>query len=158
MTWSARKIHPRTIGYVILVFLAFILVAHFLVHSPEAVLALATAAVGSIVPLLPGVLNRTEFQLTEEGLLKRTPKEQKKKTGAFSQLFSWSELSHLVPRKDGFKFYKTLEASGWLDRFWKLYISDRWTGEFQVEKEDRPRVEEFFSAREIPLRNPRKLP
>lgn len=156
LSWSARKIQPVVVVQVILVFLAFILMAHFLFHSREAIIALAAAAVGSLVPLLPGVMTRTEFRLTDRGLESASPGKEGR--GEPRELFTWDELSHLVPGKDGFKFYKSFEASGWWDRFRKNHISDRWSGEFQVEKEDRPRVAELLQERAIPMARPEKLP
>lgn len=158
LAWSARKIHPRVLAYVALVFVAFMLFAHFVVHSPDAVFALAAAAVGSVVPLLPGVLNRTEFQFTEGGLRRKTRKEQKREGGTYEEVFSWEELGHVVPQKHGFKFFKAFQSSGWFDAFWKLHISDRWSGEFQVEMEDQPRVREVLSSQSIPMGDPKKLP
>jgi hypothetical protein len=148
--WTARKTQPVVIGYVLMVFLGFILLAHFVFRSPEAVTALFLAAIGSTVPLVPMVLSRTEHRMTEAGLEKR---ERKKGEAApFKPVFAWEELSHVVPIRHGFKYYKPIGEGGWLVRFWKAHLSDRFSGEVQVEAEDRERILEMLTQKGIPTK------
>ena len=69
--WSARKLQPIILVYVAGVFIAMMAVAQFAVHSPAAVKALALAAIGSFVALLPGVAGKVEYRLTRAGLEQR---------------------------------------------------------------------------------------
>ena len=53
--WSARKIRPSVVFYVVGVFAAFMAAAQFVFHSPTGTMALAAAAVAAILQLLLGV-------------------------------------------------------------------------------------------------------
>ena len=136
--WSARKLQPVIVVYVFAVFIVMMAISYFLVHSMPAVKALALAAVGFIVPLLPAVINKNEYQLTESGLEKRLV--DKKKPREFEDVIRWDNLSHLTPMKHGFKFYNPIDERNPIRRFWKTHISDSHSGEFRVEAADRDMV------------------
>jgi hypothetical protein len=136
--WSARTLRPIVVFYVAMVFAAFMAVAHFILRSPTGVKALALTSVGAIVPLVPSVLRKVEYRATESGIEKR--KLEKKDPAAFERVFRWDELSHVVPTRNGFKFYKIMGEPSLLRRFWKVYVSDAYSGEIHVESADRPRV------------------
>ena len=158
-TWTARNVRPVVLPYLVAIFAAFMAFAHFVVHSHEAVVALLLAAVGAIVPTVPSILTRREFRLSPSGLI-RTPLNEKSPKEP-RELFSWEELSHLVPTGSGFKYYKHLEELNPLFRFWKLHVMDRYSGEFQVEEKDRPEVERRFALRGIPMARrggPKQIP
>ena len=55
-------------------------------------------------------------------------------------MFAWSELSHVVPVKHGFKYVKTINETNALRRFWKRHISDKFSGEVHVERKDLERI------------------
>jgi len=135
--WTARKIYPMVPLYVAGIFLGFIgfTVA---VQSKEAVIALATTGVGSIVALLPGVLSRLEYKLTPKELLKRPA------TGddlvSFQPVFSVSELSHFVMIQSGFKFFKPLGTTRRMKRFIRKHLMAEYSGEVHVDRKDRERV------------------
>ncbi len=136
--WTARKMQPVILLYVALVFVAFMVMAHFVFHSPAAVRALAVTMAGSVLSLAPGVLGRTEFRMVEAGLQKRPFKPDQ--PGDFQDVFRWSEVERVKPTGQGFKFYRALDESRKARRFWKLHVSDACSGEFLVEAADRPRV------------------
>lgn len=150
--WSARKLHPIIVIYVILVFVICMAISYFVVHSMTAVKALALAAVGVIVPLLPAVINKTEYQLTESGLEKRLL--DRKNPREFKDVFRWDYLSHVVPIKHGFKFYNPINEKNPIRRFWKTHISDSHSGEFRVETGDRDIVLGILKRRDVPLSKP----
>ena len=92
--WSARKVQPRVVVYVALVFVVFMALAYFVFDSMTGVKGLALASVGAIVPLIPGVLNRTEYRSTEAGIESRTldkknPKEFRKSFAGTSSTTSF---------------------------------------------------------------------
>ena len=89
--WSARKVRPIVLLYVAAVFVVFILVAYFVLHSMSAVKALAMAAVASMVPLVPVVTSRVEYRLNER-VLERRPKTDKKPK-EFEAVFQTVELA-----------------------------------------------------------------
>jgi hypothetical protein len=68
--WTARRVRPIVLLYIVAVFAAFIAVSIFVFHSPEAVKALVLAAVGALVASVPGVTGRVEYRLTETGIEK----------------------------------------------------------------------------------------
>lgn len=148
-SWSARKVRPIVMLYVGAVFAVFIVVAHFVFHSLEAVTALAMAAVGGIFATLPGMIDRAVYQLTQSGVEKRT--RNAKNPGPFKTLFRWDELSRVVPMRHGFKYYKTMDETNSFRRFWKTHFSDQWSGEVHVEKEDLGRVLELVERRGITI-------
>jgi len=143
--WTARKLHPIVLVWTALVFLAFIALAVFVLHSPAAAKALVLAAIGFLVPLVPGVVARSEYRLTDEGLERRTVSRKEERT--FEDVFRWSQLDRVVPMRHGFKFTKRLDEPRRLQRFWKTHLSDRFSGEVHVESGDRERVMAILSDR-----------
>ena len=150
--WSARKLHPITIFYVAAVFVAMMAVSYFLFHSLTGVKALALGAFGFIVPLFPGVINKVEYRLTESGLDKRPLKP--KAPQDFEEVFGWDQLSHIVPMKNGFKYYRSLDDSNPLQRFWKTHISDAYSGEFHIETENLDEIRGILARHGIPISRP----
>jgi hypothetical protein len=132
---------------VILVFAVFAALAHFVFHSPEAVKALGMAALGSLGGVIPGVINRHEFRLTQAGLDKRVFKENDPPD--FQKVFAWGELDHVVRTRHGFKFYKPITDKRAIDRWWKKWFSSGYSGEFQVGNRDRPEVTEALRAKDL---------
>lgn len=137
-SWSARKLQPIVLLYVAGVFLGFIVFAHFVVGSPAAVKALALTSIGAIVPLVPAVLMREEFRLSPTVLEKR--KVRRGATEEYDVVVHLAELDHLHPISTGFKFHKTCDETSPFKRFWKIHISDAFSGEVHVEAVDRERV------------------
>ena len=150
--WSARKMQPAVILYVAAVFVAFILVSYFIVHSMTAVKALAIAAVGLTAPLIPLVLTKIEYQLTKTGLEKRPLNT--KSPGEFKEVLRWKQLDHIIPMKHGFKFYKSISKSNVFQRYWKYHVSDAFSGEVHLETEDRAQVLSIIERFEIPTSKP----
>ncbi len=146
-TWSARKIQPIVLLYVAAVFVATMALAYFVAHSMTAVKALAMTAVVAIVPLVPTVLMRVEYRLTERTIDRRPVDKEKPKN--FEEVVRLDQLSHIVPVKHGFKFYKHLEEPSPLRRFWKLHVSDQYSGEVHMELADQERVLEALSQQGI---------
>ena len=148
--WTARTMEPIVLVWVALVFLAFIALSLFVFHSVSAVKALVAAAVAALVPMVPAVLNRVEYRLTERELASRrldpkTPRD-------FKRVFMLDELSHIVPTRCGFKFFNTLDEPSFLRRFWKTHISDAFSGEVHVAKEDQERVVGVLARQGIAVR------
>jgi hypothetical protein len=141
--WSARKIHPMVTVSVMAVFLAFMAVSRFVFHSPAAVKALAVAAFGTLVAMIPSTLGRIEYRFTPSGLEKR-PLDRKKPRD-FEGVFRWQELSHTIPLKHGFKYYLRMEDTGPAKRFWRTHISEEYSGEFHVEAGDQAEVSEILA-------------
>jgi hypothetical protein len=136
--WTARKVQPVVLLYVVLVFVGFMALALFVFHSREAVTALAMAAVAAVFATVPGVLERVEYRATEAGLEKRAVRKQQ--PGEFEGLVRWDELDQVVPLKHGFKFFKPIEETSPFRRFWKKHVSDRYSGEVHVATADLERV------------------
>lgn len=154
--WTARKIQPRIVVYVGVVFAAFMALAHFLFHSPAAVKALAAAGTAAIFQLLLGVVNKVEYRLTESELKKRPLKE--KEPAQFESVFRWEELSHVVPIKNGFKYFKQVDQSSKVRQFWNTYLSEAASGEVHLEAEDRERILGVMAGRNIPMSKPAHRP
>jgi hypothetical protein len=148
-TWSAHSVRPIVAGYVGAVFGAFIALAYFVFHSPDAVKALFLTAVGTFASLAPGILGRVEYRLTDTGLAKR--RRSDKKLREFEELFRWDELSHLVPTGSGFKYYKKIEEPKSLARLFKRHLSDRYSGELHVERADLAKVRSLIGQQAIPM-------
>jgi len=148
--WSARKLQPIVLLYVAAVFAAMMALAYFVVHSMTAVKALAMTAVAAIVPLVPTVLMRVEYRLTERALDRRPL--DKEKPRAYEEVFRLDQLSHIVPLRHGFKFYRPVTDTNPLRRFWKAHVSDEFSGEVHVEKADRERVFESLGRQGISSR------
>lgn len=151
-TWNARTVRPIIVVYVVGVFVGFMGLAHFVFHSADAVRALLLAAFGAVVGTVPSILNRVEYRITGTGLAKRSfrPKQPRE----FKHVFAWDELSHLVPTKTGFKFYKRLSDSSPVSRFFKLHFSAEHSGEFHVDPRDRARVRAIIDQKGIPTSKP----
>ncbi len=148
--WSARKLQPVVLLYVAAIFVVMMGFAYFVAHSMTAVKALAMTAVVAIVPLVPTVLMRVEYRLAERALERRPVDKEKPKI--FEEVFQLDQLSHIVPMKHGFKFYKHLEEPSPLRRFWKLHVSNEYSGEVHVEAVDRESVLENLDRRGISCR------
>jgi hypothetical protein len=136
--WSARKLNPLILLYVATVFIVMIVLSYFVFHSLTGVKALVVAAVGAVVPLFIEVVKRIEYRLTEQGLECRPLDSNESR--AFKGIFQLDELSHVVPVRHGFKFYRPLNETNPFRRFWKAHISDQYSGEVHVDKEDQERV------------------
>jgi hypothetical protein len=137
-SWSARRVPPVVVLYVVLVFAGFMAIAHFVVHSPTAVKALAIAAAGAAIATLPSVLERIEYRLTASGVEKRAVRAND--PPGFEEAFRWDELTRIVPMRRGFKYIKMVPETNALRRFWNLHISDEYSGEIHIEKPDLDRV------------------
>lgn len=150
--WTARNVRPVVLVYLTAVFAAFIALALFVFHSVEAVKALATTLIASLVALLANVLAKTEYQLTESGLRKRTLNPGKPK--AFKEVFSWGEVACVIPNQHGFKYYRAIEDANPLLRFWKAHLSASFSGEVHVEQADQEKVMGHLARRNIPTSKP----
>lgn len=150
--WSARKIRPIVLLYVAAVFGVMMAVSYFLIHSLASVKALALGAIAFIVPLIPSVMSKNEYRLTASGLDKRPLK--RKDPQDFKEVFRWDQLSHVVPISHGFKYYKPVDGSHRVRRFWKTHISDSYSGEFHAEAADRDEVLRILASRGIPTSRP----
>jgi hypothetical protein len=133
---------PIVVLYVLLVFVAFMLLAGFVFHSMEAVKALFFTAIGSLVAMVPSLQARIEYRMTEDGVSKRPYRPNN--PADFKDVFSWDELSRLVPTRRGFKFYKQTGTTGPLRRFFKLHLLGGFSGEVHVEARNMNRVQEFM--------------
>lgn len=136
--WSARKVQPVVVLYVVVVFAAFVAAARFIFHTPEAVKALVMAAVGAVAATIPGVIGKVEYRATTSGVEQR--KLDEKKPRQFEEAFRWDELSHIVPMRYGFKYYRTMHETTPVRRFWKLHVCDRFSGEIHLERHDLDRI------------------
>ena len=141
--WSARKLQPIVLLYVAAILVAMMLFSYFVVHSMAAVKALAMTAVASMVPLVPAVLSRVEYRITGQGLDRRPVSKEKPRE--FETVFELDQLSYIVPMRHGFKFYRPLNESNPLLRFWKAHVSDAYSGEVHVERANRERVLEILN-------------
>jgi hypothetical protein len=148
--WSARRLPATVPLYVAAVFVAMMAFAHLVVHSSAAVKSLALAAIGAIVPLIPGVLGRVEYRLTERLLERRKP--SKEAPAELETVFELEELSHVKPIRHGFKYYKQLDEESALRRFWKLRISDGYSGEVHVDRQDLQAVLDTLSRLGVTVR------
>lgn len=147
--WKARPVKPMVALYAVAVFIPFILYAHFVAHSPAAVKALFFAAIGGVASMTPVILSRKRYCLTESGISVGPAHAENPTT--LKTLFAWNELSHIVPTKAGFKYYKRLDEQSALRRFWKLHLSDQYSGEVHVEPGDQDRVMEIIREKGILL-------
>lgn len=154
--WSARKLQPIIVFYVAAIFAALMAVSYFLFHSQTGVKALAVGGIAFILPLFPGLVNKVEYRLTESGLEKRSPHSKVQQD--FEEVFRWDQLSHVVPMKYGFKYYKPLNDSNPLRCFWKTYFSDAYSGEFHIEAGDKDEVLRILVEHDIPTLRPWSIP
>ncbi len=150
--WRARTIRPMIGVYVAGVFVGFMALAQFVFHSREAVAALFFTGVGSLVALLPNMMARMEYRLTEAGLEKRPRGGGEGRP--FKKVFDWDELGHLVQTSSGYKFYKRIGPSGAVSRMIKLHLLGDHSGEFHVEPDDLPQVKSILEQHRIPLSGP----
>jgi hypothetical protein len=134
---------PAVVLGVVGVFAAFMLTAHVVFHSRAAVVALAGAAVAALVPLVPAVLARLEYRLTDAVLERRPATSDASKP--FTRLFDAADLSHVVVTQHGFKFYLSVATENPLLALWRKHISDAYSGEVHVEAADRRRVHAALS-------------
>jgi len=148
--WAARTLQPIIVFYVAVIFLASMALTYFIFDSITGVKALAMAAFAAIVSLLPGLVSRVEYRLSRTGLDKRSLNE--KKSQAFKNVFRFEQLSHIVPLKHGFKYYKTLKEPNVFKRFWKLYISNAHSGEIHLETKDRERILKLLADQGLKLK------
>jgi len=146
--WTGRPIRPVIGLYVAAVFLVFMALAYFVFDSMDAVVALFFSAVGGLVALVPGMVSRIEYSLTENGLEKRNLTGHRSQE--FTEVFSWEELSHVVPTASGFKYYKQMPATNPLRRFSRLHLSSHYSGEVYAEGPDRRRVLAGVEAKGVP--------
>ena len=147
--WSARRIRPIVMLYVVAVFAIFCAVAYFVVHSTEAVKALVVAAVAALGATVPGVMEKIEYRLGASGIEKRTVRTNEPRE--FESVFRWDELSHVSPMRHGFKYSKTMTETNALRRFWNTHLSDRFSGEVHVEKNDLKRVLEIVERQGVAI-------
>jgi hypothetical protein len=143
-TWIARKVRPWVAGGVAAVFLAFMALSWFVFGSGTAVRSLAAAGVAALVAMVPGLLARVEYRLTDSGVERRPVRPRDPQP--FEPLFSWDELSHVVPTATGFSFYRALDARG-VARLWKYHVLSGYSGEVHVEPEDMGRIRGLVERR-----------
>jgi hypothetical protein len=136
--WSARKMQPIVLVWVAAVFVVFIGLSYFVFHSMTAVKALAMTAVAAIVPLVPSVLNRIEFRVTDRSIDRRP--HGLEPPAEFECLVRLDEVSRIAPVSHGFKFYKPLDEPNPVKRLWKTHFSEDFSGEVHVERADREGV------------------
>jgi hypothetical protein len=147
--WSARKVQPIIVLYVVAVFAAFVVLSIFVFRSPEAVKVLVIAAVASVAATVPGVMEKVEYRLTESGIEKRTVNTTKPRE--FMDVFRWDQLSHVVPMKHGFKYFKIMNETNPFRRFWKVHVSDQFSGEIHVDRKDLRRILEIVERQGIAI-------
>lgn len=150
VSWSARKVQPIVLLWVAMVFLGFIGVSYFVLHSMTAVKALAITAVGVLVPLVPTVLQRVEYRFSEREIERRPLTEEEPKP--YESVVQLDQLSHIVPLRHGFKYFKPLDEQNPLKRFWKLHVSDAFSGEVHVERADLPQVLDTLAQQGVSVR------
>lgn len=143
LQWTARKMQPSVILYVILIYIVFIGLAYFVFHSATAAKTLAFTLVGIIVPLVPSILKRIEYKLTGHDLMSRTKTPDDKEE--YKPVFALDKLDYIVKIKHGFKFYLSIEEKNSSGRFWKKHISDKYAGEVHVETDDVQKVFDLIS-------------
>lgn len=140
--WSVRKISPKILLLIAIVFLIFIAIAYFGFHSTNAVQALIYSALGSIVTLLPGVFTFLEYRLSKEKLEYRPIRKKSQKS--YKTIFLVKELSHLVKTADGVKYYLKFSENNSIRRFWKKHISDKYSGEVKIPNNDTSKILDTF--------------
>jgi hypothetical protein len=150
--WSARPLRPIVIFYVVLVFAAFMTIAHFVLHSTAGVKALALAAVGVIVPLVPSVLGKIEYRMTGAAIEKR--KLDEKDPRQFEEVVRWEDLSYVVRSGNGFKYHLAVDEGNPLRRFFKSHFSDAFSGEVQLGPTEREEIMGLLEKRGVPTRKP----
>jgi len=146
--WTARTMQPSfVLSYLAIAFAILMALAFFVFHSVAGVVSLATAALGIVVSIVPNFLTRIEYRLDESGLEKRPARRQNPKP--FKELFRFPELDHIVPMRNGFKYYKKMESAGSLKDFYNRHISDQYSGEVHLETADRRRILSHLAERGV---------
>ena len=148
--WTTRKIPPIILLGVIGVFVGYMLLAHFVFHSIEGVKALLLGSVGVVAPLVPAILQRVEYRITDRGLQKRP--FRRVRPGEFEDVFRWEELDCLESTRHGFRYHRPFEATGGFRSFWRRHVSDAYSGEFRAQEEDRRQILEIAGQRGIAVR------
>jgi hypothetical protein len=146
--WQARAVQPTFILlYLTVVFAALIALALFVFDSISGVTSLVVTGVGAVVALLPSLLTRIEYRLSESGLKRRRVRQQD--PAPFKELFRFPELDYIVPLRHGFKFYKKMESTSPLRDFFNRHFSDKYSGEVHLEKADRGRILTHLTERGV---------
>jgi len=146
--WQARTMQPIIIVfYIAVVFAVLIPLAIFVFNSIAGITTLVVTAVGAIVPLLPSLLSRVEYRLSESGIEKRPVRRQN--PAPFKELFRFPELDYIVPLKHGFKYYKKMDSTTPLRVFINRNFSDKYSGEVHLEKADRRRILAHLAERGV---------
>lgn len=138
LEWSARKVRPVVLVWLALIFLTCLVVAYFIARSKETITALLAAGATALGTTAPSVMNKVVYRATPDTLEKLPPGKKKKQE--YVTVFRWDELSHVKPGKHTFKYFKRFEEPNAVKRFWKLHVSDAWSGEFHVEDGNREEV------------------
>ena len=149
--WSARKMNPKIILYVAIIFFIIIAVIYFTFYSISAIKALTYTALGTIVSLVPGVLSSVEYRLTIQKLEYRPIKKGEEKP--YKILFFMNQLSYIVQIESGFKYYLTLNEKKSLRRLYKKYFSDHYSGGVRIEKNDTERIMTYFKTHGILIKS-----
>lgn len=142
--WTARKMSPRVILYVAIVFIAFIVLAYWGFHSLTAVKTLVFTALAYILSVLPMVFGRVEYQLSTHKLESRQIKKQG--STPYKTLFKLEKVSHLVKSSDSLKYYLNFEEPNQFYRFFKKHFSDRYSGEIKVAPKDSAQIIAAFKG------------
>jgi len=146
--WTARSMRPIfALIYLPVVFAVLIALAFFVFNSIAGVTSLVMSGIGAVVALLPSLLTRVEYRLSESGLEKRPVRRQN--PAPFRELFRFPELEHIVPRKHGFMYYKKMDSTTALRDFYRRHISDEYSGEVHLENEDRERILTHLAERGV---------
>lgn len=148
--WTARKLQPIVLLYVAAVFVVLIAVVILVFDSMNAVKALALTAVAAVVPLVPSVLAKVDYRCGG-GLLEQRPHNEKEPQD-FEAIVRLDELSHIKPMRHGFKYYRPVDETNPLVRFWKLEFSDQYSGEVHVEPDDQEKVMELMRRQGVAVR------
>jgi hypothetical protein len=146
--WQARIMQPTfVLGYLAVVFGTLIALAFFVFDSIAGVTSLVVAALGAVVALLPSILTRVEYRLSEEGVEKRRVRQQD--PAPFKEIFRFPELDYIVPIRHGFKYYKKMDPAPPLREFLNRHFSDEYSGEVHLEQEDRSRILAHLAERDV---------
>jgi hypothetical protein len=136
--WSARKMSPKVILYVAIIFIAFIALAYWGFHSLAAVKTLFFTALAYILSVLPIVFSHLEYRLSAQKLESRQVKKQDPKP--YKTLFQLAEVSHLVKSSGSLKYCLNFEEANRFHRFFKKHFSDRYSGEIKLAPKDSEQI------------------
>ena len=148
-SWSAHKMHWSILGYVLLVYLVFILAGGLIFHAYEAVKVLGIAAFGNMLGLLPGVLNHNEYKLTKQTLEYRSMREG---DGPYEILFRLDQVSHIKASRYGCKFFLLNRDKNPVFRLLQEMFQKGNSGMFRIKKRDRERVLNALNSYGVPLK------